>query len=326
MKKEVRAKIERRLRYSTVVEVKSNGGIRHLSDEEKSVKSLRRMKSRSNWEIKFFRIPANDIQQELDVRAETEDKFFGSYKEKTIDIEPIRTIDEWLDLLPEGWKVEAKEGEDTLGVPWDKKVYTLSCAVLYCCLWSEARSGSFKWEELSQAVMRSAELPENIYRHTIKIIGSKGWLIVDRKSGRILGREGYEWCDGVDVDEYQRFYGVLPVAGKEYDVLDFVLEAETPEGYQFPEQWWREEVIALRFPAIVELPELPDDDPLKHIFVEGTRLPHPRTGEVPKERVDELRAIGLACELTVWTGGYLTEIHDEEEVQAFCSWLEGGVK
>ena len=313
MKKEVRAKIERRLRYSTVVEVKSDGGVRYLSDEEKSVKSLRRMKSRSNWDTKFFRIPYSNIQQELDVRAETEDKFFGRYKEKSLIIEPIRTIDEWLDLLPDGWKAEASKAEPMLQIPWDRAVFGLSYAIPYCCLWEKTMSGKLKWEELSQAVMLSEELPENIFGQAIWIIGSNGRLVVDRNSGRILERKGYEWCTGVDVDEYKRFYGVRIHAGKDYDVLDFILEAESPEGYEFPELWWRNYTIRKRAEIYgLSIPEVG-----RWVAINGELF---ERGD--SEQVKLLRTCPPET-LEVWTGAYPDTLTTEKEIQEFINWFEG---
>lgn len=61
----------------------------------------------------------------------------------------MKTIGEWLDELPEGWKLDAENTELCVS---DIKVPSLEQAVLVCTEWNKTQAGYDSWHDLFLSV------------------------------------------------------------------------------------------------------------------------------------------------------------------------------
>ena len=72
---------------------------------------------------------------------------------------PGKTIEEWLEHLPNEWKEDARSAKPLLDYPSNKVVDTLEEAVLYCCDWITTKAGVGAWNTLYMAIFNGEELP-----------------------------------------------------------------------------------------------------------------------------------------------------------------------
>ena len=342
----------------------------------------------------------------------------------------LKTIMEWLDELPHGWKEDAVSSPRIHKVPLSRGVTSLKDAVFNCCDFNRTAAGYLKWNSLYYAVFNKlplpaypcqgvytvrpceaqgdqhgikyagffiplTKLPEEVFagvqfvgqrdsaiwyadveccldvdgnvvrpsassskavwpaipcrvrlrekekESTILVSGSHGSLTVSLDTGNVLEytptERSMDYSDivSVDLDEYKSFYGHYPVAGEEYDILDFATYHLGDENIQdhteFAENSWREETVLQRREYLASLPNyhLGRAKALAGlgIFIDAGHLyygwaPAPSTGDISLPTRKRIACLLRGAEnLQVNTGSGVWATLARKEVEDFLHWL-----
>ena len=157
MKKEERAKIERRLRRTTVIAVYGEE-LETLHPGDKLVRKLRHRDTTAKPRITWWAALNEDWWRRLSIRADTELFFFGGEARRFYDVPKVHTLAEWADLLPEGWAGEALA--KTSMPDWSAQCLQLSTAIKKILEQSSISIYDERWCRLYEAVVRNEELPK----------------------------------------------------------------------------------------------------------------------------------------------------------------------
>ena len=157
MTKQNREKIERRLRYCAVL-VKYSEGFQPLRPEQKTVRKIRHMDTRSAEPLEWWIAVSERWWLRMGIRAESYLFFFRGGTSQLEDAVGFHSVADWMELLPEGWADDAITSEHQES--WAGRADLLLTALLECCVWSTTKAGIRAWSDLYIEALKYEELPE----------------------------------------------------------------------------------------------------------------------------------------------------------------------